>query len=712
MSFKYANIGDGELGDVTNPNGQINSYARIEHTASGNTAIMKEFSNGIYHDFANPVGLEVLILIATSTWNDDIGKFIVRKITDCADNGNDTYTLTFNDTLDELIGSTYRKQMISIPHFKNLTLDNFTISPRAFSKDDSLGGIIAFKCSDTLTLTNANINLVDKGLELSMGVGFRPDLPHESNGTLDTNLYAGCENSITKDRFLLNCGDGGAFIIANKIVSDSSSRIGNPNSKGVQYCRGASDSLNKPSGASNIGGSTILIVSSRWSTFNPAVISKYRTNSGGRGLARAYLAIAHARNEVLPDEGLYALDVPTNKRRLKNECNINGFGNGKDGAFSFTSYTNTNCFNEYARVTAVSDCVFTVSNASYFEVGDLVMVHQTRKGNANDHLDGKFIISRVVAVSGNTVTLTKTFSYNSGTYYTQMIRIPQFTNATISTKYLNTPEFNTSSGTGGICAIACNGTLNLSSGILNVEGKGTYLGKVNKAIGNASLKNYLPIGNGHGSVFILAKNLTMSSSTRIGATYTGANFGGRAVKGYSDGAVFGAYGGYKGPDATAGSTDMRGTGGWGGGAGTNPYDNYCAGGWFGNAPDVPYSGNEEPYGLQGAHILIVADKINNFTLAAISTGGNSGGHVSASYLNPDRLLNGSSGGAGYGGGGFPCITGVGTDRRYGGAGGYRGGGASTVNKYTNADIGGGGAGAAFIYCNEVNGENTTGIITL
>ena len=113
----------------------------------------------------------------------------------------------------------------------------------------------------------------------------------------------------------------------------------------------------------------------------------------------------------------------------------------------------------------------------------------------------------------------------------------------------------------------------------------------------------------------------------------------------------------------------------------------------------------------GAHILIVADTINNFTLSAISTGG-AGGKCYSSYTNVVNY-RGKDGGAGYGGGGFPRGTGV-TQPNYafGGSGGYRGGGGSS-HAPTSGVIytGGGGAGAAFCYANNVNSQSTTGIIT-
>ena len=143
------------------------------------------------------------------------------------------------------------------------------------------------------------------------------------------------------------------------------------------------------------------------------------------------------------------------------------------------------------------------------------------------------------------------------------------------------------------------------------------------------------------------------------------------------------------------------TGGWGGGAGLNPDYPDHNGGWFSNAEglsDAAYDGTKRS-GLQGAHILIVADYITSLNLSALSTGGSEGLQDDPYGCQP--------GGAGYGGGGM-CGGGG-----YGSAGGYRGGGAGVNFKayMDSMPYGGGGAGAScFVYANDFFSQNTSGLV--
>lgn len=690
--------GSGSLGVVSNPAAQINSYAQFtaDSTLATNQLKFSSFKNGIYHDFAAQIqNVECLILSCSGS---NIGKFIVATITDNADN-----VLTFNKNVSAA-KSWGNVQIITIPDFKALTLSSVNLSPAQFSSN--LGGVLAFKCQETLTMSGGHIDLRDKGFPTSTSTSIRPNQSQENSGSLDTDTYSGCENSITKDRLILNCGDGAAFILAKNIVTNSSSRIGNPATKGVQYCRGASDSPTHT--GSNIGGSTLLIVADEWNSFNPANISKYRTGSGGRGLARAYLAIKNAYNYILPDEGLYALDTIKDLFRLKDVMNKVGFGNGQCGNVSTSAMVQ--CFNSYAKVTAISGNVFTISRyradvdewldkfaGGAFIVGRLVMVHQSRKATANDYLDGKFILSRIVAVSGSTVTLKHTFSTNLSNYYVQLVAIPEYGNLTFSGSYNNTPGF--SNGAGGICALAANGTMNLSNAKLNLFNTAHSRKVVNQIIGNYSMKDTLPIGQGFGSVFLLAKTLTLNTSTRLGATYSGAGFGGRG--GAGDKSSYAKGGGFRGADSTFGVSDKNnGYGGWGGGYGKNKDSGFSDfdGGWHSNAryTGLDKSSSLNYSGLQGAHIFIAADVINNFNLYAMSTGG-AEGYANDSY-------GAQAGGCGYGGGGKG-----GWAKGAGGAGGYRGGGGGSV--YASiVHGGGGGSGSAFVYANTINNQDNTGMI--
>ena len=727
----FGGYGSGSLGDVTDPDKTIiNAYAAVEDINTYNF-LANPFHNSDFVAWktADCVGCQVMLhAIACksgSTGYSLCGRYLIATITDAALEDEHRLRVTIDKSTDAFAAGKdyYFWQAVLIPEFKNLTLQAQSVKPYEASLEDTswddeepviapVGGVLAFKCSDTLTLNGGHIDLRDRGFDTSVNTTYRPIANHENQGTLDTDLYSGCENSITKDKLLVNAGDGACFIIAKNIVSASgSSRIGNPATYGVQYCRGASDSANTPANVSNLGGSSIFIACYNWTNFTPAQIAKYRSGSG-RGLARAYLAVGAPGNSFIPDEGLYALDCLQNKKRPKEQFNLSGFGNAQDGSYNLASYSPQKCWNSYAKVTAVSGKVFTISKRSVsqeelvgFEVGRLVMIHQSRKSSAADYLDGNFKFSRIVAVSGSTVTIKHNLDFNLSTYNVQMIVVPEFQNLTLGMVYNNTPVY--SGGTGGIFAICVKGTCNLSGGTVNMEGRGTFNSVVNVLQSNYWMKRSLPLGQGNGSVLIIANNLVMNSSTRLGGTYDGAQFGGRGGSGSKSG--YPAGGGWSGKPGTSDNGAYVRNPGWGGGAGQGSTDYpETGGGWHSNAKlvsDAAQKG-ESATGCQGAHVLIIADSVDGLNLSALSTGGGSG--LMGSTATHGQL----PGGCGYGGGGKIISGGHGKA----GAGGYRGGGAGTdfttyLKKGTVTHCGGGGAGACFVYANSISNQSTSGLVT-
>lgn len=712
MSFDIpaaGGFGDGYLGDTTISSAQTVpfdwGYAAI-HSMNGIQTSDADINLNDFH-----VRQSVLIVhsLCKSTSPSaavisNLGKWEVRKIAG-VDTANNAVEF---DAAPDLDLTNFYVQMIPFLEYTNLTLvSGGSLTPRAFQFSSfNAGGILAIKVSGTLTLGGGYFNLNDKGIPTSLAA-YRPATSQENNGTLDTNLYSACENSITKDRLLLNVGDGALFLIAKKIVvTSSNSRIGNTSTYGVQYCRGATDSTTAPASVTNVGGSTILIAANEIAGFKPQIIAKYRRSSStaGKGLARAYIAVEDNDGGILPDEGLYALDVVKNNSRLLTLCNINSFGNGSNGSTSFSGSTQK-CLNAYALVSAISDKTFTISRyyadvdeLVNFAADKLVMVHQIRRSSSSDINDGKFILTRIAEISGSKLTLEDSFDTNLSSYYVQIVVIPEFTNFTLSGEYKYTPIW--SNGAGGICAIACSGTCNLSNGVINVESKGTKNNVLNAMQSNYYMKRSLPLGQGNGSVFILAKNLTMNTSTRMGGNYDGALFGGQGAAG--DKSHYPAGGGWKGANSSTTETVIK-TGGWGGGGGTHPNSNYHYGGWHSNSAGLDEDAEDGTTrsGCQGAHILIVADTITGFNLSALSTGGAEGLYNNSYNCKP--------GGCGYGGGG-KCTS----SAQYGSAGGYRGGGAGADfarNIENKPWGGGGGAGACFVYANSVSNQNTTGLVT-
>lgn len=693
--------GSGALGDVNNPSGQINSYAQVSsYTATTITYNTSYISNGSYGRFT--AGQEILIHVsATTSGATDttyLGKYLVCKIVSVSG-----ATLTIDKDFTQILPlanrSTYQIQIISICQFQNLTLTSSSITAPVYNVTNQYGGIVALKCSDTLSLSGGNINLNNIGIPYS-STGYRPLTAQETQGTRDDDTFSGFENSITASQFMLNCGDGAAFIIAKKIIANSISRIGNPSCSGSQFGRGAVDSVNYDSSYSNQGGSTILIACQDFAAFNPTLIAKYRTvaNGAGRGLARCYIA---SDTKLRNDEGLYAYDCLSNNTRIMQTLNIKDYGDGSNGILTNPAQS----LNNYAPVSSIdaSGAVITIgtpttSGIAPFAVGSMAMFHCSKLKASSDYsYFGKFVVAKIIGYSGNTVTLdTSIFTANIpaniyNAYYCQLITIPQTTNATFSKQHTTTTAWDGTKG--GIAAIACNGTLDISDGGILVESKGggNAYGRDGLAvIGNAQDRDTLPIGQGHGSVFILAKKIKQNNNSRIGAHYSGdfaesfkfrptlpKTLGGSHV--YGGASSPGDYyygqsnpgGGYRGKPIQ--HSDAGGGGGYNGGGvyddGTS--DIYRVGSGAGDTRSargaVGYGSNGSA--PQGAHIMIIADTIINFALVAYSSGGNGAG-----------WCDGDHGASGYG--------------------------ASGGNDSGN----GGSSGWIFFYVNKTENENYAGVI--
>lgn len=279
------------------------------------------------------------------------GKYEVRTIT-AIDGYN--YTLDQAPAMDF---ANYYVQIVPFLDFENLTLNSGGCFSLAYHAEGEAEGILAVRVKDTLTLNGGHIDLFSPGYIF----GSRNVLTaQEQNGALDADAQAGQENFITKDRFLLNGGhEGGLFLLAKNIVVESAdSRIGVgfslwPTSDdhffipGVQYCRGAADSPNRPTNltitvensefngvyATNKSGATILIACETFEGFTPALIAKYSMyqdpNNGdfsdygyGKGLARCYIACKNPPSTLIEDGMLYYLDADTAE---ENENRLQGF---------------------------------------------------------------------------------------------------------------------------------------------------------------------------------------------------------------------------------------------------------------------------------------------------------------------------------------------------------------------------------------------------
>lgn len=719
--------GDGSKGDWTPAAGNytINAYAKVTDVTK-TTITIADATTSSYSGFT--VGTEILfhlINVDSDSYRSKIGGWRVCKIT--AVNGN---VLTVKNRPSKLIKASLSHttpQVVTIPTFKNVTLNSgVTIKPTPYA--NGRGGIVAFKCSGTLTFDGGHIDLTNAGLSSRRRL-LKQEAEEGGYMSSTPRPYVCWENYATQKHFTLNGGDGSAFIICKKMVCHKDSRIGNPAAQGVAYQRGATDDhifKNSPIGVLNNltkdGGSTILIAAKNITNFNVKMFAKYRTDpdNGSANFGRCYIA----SETTLPlDEALYAFDRISTPARLADTFNIKDFGDGSDGIGDNV----TKRLNNFARITKINKerTIVTIAakitnGLAQWKVGALVMVHAMHK-NGNVKYSGRFHIAHIIGIKGSNITLDApipdTSSLDLEHYNFQILTIPQYASFTLSDENNSTMAYNDEKLRGGIFAIAVSGTCDLRGGKINVEndGGGEPYGKNGlKYISNAGMSTRLPIGQGHGSVFILAKELIMDANTRIGATYSGANYGGYTTANLftTNPPKYGYMGGqYNDFDSrtTAKSDDvykyshdaeLDGERGSGGAAGTDSYKH--SGGYGSNA-----SGGT----AQGAHIMIVADKITGFNIAAISTGGQTATKRHWKDAGTATPLH-QHGGASYGGGGLNSVVErvvqtpkVKMTMAYASTGGFHFGGAGSGTESRYGD-GGGASGFCFVYCNEVENQNT------
>ncbi|MBQ7705052.1 MAG: hypothetical protein IJT73_06480 [Selenomonadaceae bacterium] len=675
MAFNLDDIylyGNGEMGDLEISEGAVqnlNSYARVLKI-EGNTITLdiENLIEGDYNTFRAGTDIFIHVSATNRTTGEHLGKYLIAKITLVNDG-----VATLDKNAEEFFSGVNLDyeyvQAVTVPNFDCVRLHKgAVVTCPPFDPYKFIGGILIIRCWLDLVFDGGNIDLTDCGIPYNRKNSLRPLTTQETaaNGESDFAKLSGQENFITADRFLLNAGDGACMIIAKNLVCNDESRIGNPNTHGAAYCRGHQTSVGvKPSNITNIGGSSILLAADKIVNFTPKIIAKYRSSDKpeGRGLARCYIA----SNTVLPaDEGLYSFDILSNPARVRN-LGVEDFGNG-----SFGDFTNPNFqFNNYAKVTAISQNGYrfnftdkTLNGLAPLRLNALILALATQKTDKYTKDAGACVVGRVVRLQGGSVVLDKPLNVDAEKYNVQLITLPEFDNLTISNNFTATPKFDGDKG--GVCAFAVADTLNIEGGKINVEGKGGAVpyGRAGlNFIGNAQINNKLPIGEGNGSVFILAKNIVMNENSRIGATYSGAGEGGKF--GGSNPTGTNAGGGYSGAPAESDDTNGAGGGFLGGGgscglggsgfsAGTSSLGEFDAskivGGYGG-------SNGKNNGGKAGSHLMIIADTITGFTQAAISTGG-------------AGAKGAQNGAASFGGGG-------------------------------NVDSGGGAGGFAFIYVNHL-----------
>lgn len=345
FGFGSGNLNDCEISDGATD--RVNSYARV--TAISNNQITVDKENWRLGDYENfQAGNHILIHVSAGHSAEKLGCYLVATILLVTDNiftlDKDFSTVLSNAELDN-----YFVQAITFANFDCLKLlDGGILTPPPFDPHKFFGGILAVKVKNDLVFDGGHISLADSGIP-TFYRELRPLTEQEIDGGLDSTERAGEENFELQEKLLLNCGDGAAFIVAKNISANENSRIGNLTSHGKPHCRGAADSTFKPSNITNVGGSTILIATEKFTNFCSNLISKYRTTTDsdsdiGKGLARAYVAEKFPKQDGL----LFAGDFLSDKNKLSRDFNLHGFGNGEDGELSNPAFQLNNFANIFA----------------------------------------------------------------------------------------------------------------------------------------------------------------------------------------------------------------------------------------------------------------------------------------------------------------------------------------------------------------------------
>lgn len=331
-----------------------------------------------------------------------------------------------------------------------------------------------------------------------------------------------------------------------------------------------------------------------------------------------------------------------------------GFGTGTTNADIRANII----LNSYASVSKVSGNKITLSDMTHsvysdFEAGTEIMFHVSLKRTDNESDLGLYAFRKIMAVSGNIITLdsavTEEFNLESCSdkYYVQAITVPNFKTFTLNAGYDITPV-NWSGNRGGIIIMRVLGNCTVNGRILS-SGYGPY--RIDKIqMTHSELINRFMIHRSGGVIIICGGRLTLSADARTGASWDGSAKGGQSGGGcggagygggggsdgdnHGQGGYGGVGGGGGGADGrVAGSAGNSGTGGDGAGhdrpasAGAtagidlNSLDNYNtggggAGGHAGNAADGAG-------GMPGASVILIAKQLHAEP-SAISTGGQGG----------------------------------------------------------------------------------------
>ncbi|TSJ47869.1 PKD domain-containing protein [Fluviicola chungangensis] len=167
--------------------------------------------------------------------------------------------------------------------------------------------------------------------------------------------------------------------------------------------------------------------------------------------------------------------------------------------------------NQYTPVTSISCNQIEVQNTSFLSVGDRVLIIQMKGAEINTgntpafgtitdyHHCGRYEFATVSSISGNAVSFQyRLLNTYEVTGYVQLIRVPQYTNVTV-TGTLTAQGWNGS--TGGVLVMEVSGTLTLNAPVsLNGKGFNGSFSSLNPDGGCGNFPDYFyPVASGYGA---------------------------------------------------------------------------------------------------------------------------------------------------------------------------------------------------------------------
>ena len=183
MSYPLAwnyNYGSGTV-DLEASAGQVvNNYVRVVGYSGKNVTVdMSTATTGGYGDFLTETQ-HVLVHVAAYKGSGAIrparGHWKLAYVKSYSAGANNLTTITLSKSVANVMSGTpiaaslgddgLYVQLVTVPSFKNVTLKpGKSITCPQFSSTTGTGGIVAFRCSDTLTFSGGHINLKQKGIK-------------------------------------------------------------------------------------------------------------------------------------------------------------------------------------------------------------------------------------------------------------------------------------------------------------------------------------------------------------------------------------------------------------------------------------------------------------------------------------------------------------------------------------------------------------------